>query len=42
LNLIMQHYTQRDFEYSVPAVTNVLCYKIVIEEMTGKEFGNLS
>ena len=42
LNIIMQHYTKRDFEYSTPAVNNVLTYKIVIEEMTGKEFGNLS
>ena len=42
LNIIMQQYTKRDFEYSAPAVNNVLCFKIVINEMTGKEFGNLS
>jgi len=42
LNIIMQQYTKRDFEYSAPAVNNVLVYKVIIEEMTGKEFGNLS
>jgi uncharacterized protein len=42
LNMIMKHYIQRDFTYSAPSVNNVLVYKVVVEEMTGKEFGNLS
>jgi nitroimidazol reductase NimA-like FMN-containing flavoprotein (pyridoxamine 5'-phosphate oxidase superfamily) len=42
LNIIMQQYTKRDFTYSAPSVNNVLVYKVVVEEMTGKEFGNLS
>ncbi|HQI44685.1 MAG TPA: pyridoxamine 5'-phosphate oxidase family protein [Bacteroidales bacterium] len=41
LNIFMQQYTQRDFKYSVPAVNNVMVYKVVIDKMTGREFGNL-
>ena len=42
LNIIMQQYTGRDFEYSKPAVNNVLTYKVIVDEITAKEFGNLS
>lgn len=42
LNIIMKQYIDRDFTYSAPSVKNVLVYKVVIDEMTAKEFGNLS
>ncbi len=42
MNIIMQQYTGRDFQYSKPAVDGVLLYKVVVEELTAKEFGNLS
>ncbi len=42
MNIIMQQYTGKNFEYSIPSINNVLTYKVVIEEMTAKEFGNLS
>lgn len=40
LNLIMKKYTGRDdFTYSTPAITNVCVYKVMIEQITGKERG---
>lgn len=42
LNIIMQQYTGRDFKYSPPSINGILTFKVVVEEMTGKEFGNLS
>jgi len=42
MNIIMQHYTGKDFEYSIPSINGVLIYKVIVDEMTGKEFGNLS
>jgi uncharacterized protein len=42
LNIIMQQYTGRDFNYSKPSVDNVLTYKVIVDEITAKEFGNLS
>lgn len=42
LNFIMKQYVDREFTYSEPSVKNVLVYKVVVEEMTAKEFGNLS
>ncbi|MFH0865173.1 MAG: pyridoxamine 5'-phosphate oxidase family protein [Bacteroidota bacterium] len=42
LNFIMKQYVDKDFTYSAPSVNNVLVYKVVVEEMTAKEFGNLS
>jgi uncharacterized protein len=42
LDLIMKQYVSRDFKYSEPSVKNVLVYKVVVEEMTAREFGNLS
>jgi nitroimidazol reductase NimA-like FMN-containing flavoprotein (pyridoxamine 5'-phosphate oxidase superfamily) len=41
LNIIMKNYTDREFIYNSPAVKNVKVYRIVTDEMTGKEFGHL-
>jgi uncharacterized protein len=40
LNAIMKQYTEREFKYNAPAVKNVKVFKVKIEEITGKEFGN--
>ena len=42
LNIIMKQYIDRNFTYSAPSVKNVLVYIVIVEEMTAKEFGNLS
>jgi nitroimidazol reductase NimA-like FMN-containing flavoprotein (pyridoxamine 5'-phosphate oxidase superfamily) len=39
LNLLMQNYTDRPFKYSVPALKNVKVWKVSVDEMTGKSFG---
>lgn len=39
LNIIMNQYSNRDFNYSAPAVRNVKVWKVVLEEITAKEFG---
>lgn len=39
MNKVMQKYTGRDFTYSMPAIKNVACFKVVIEKMTGKKRG---
>lgn len=39
LNIIMQHYSGRIFEYGEPAVRNVKIWKIEIEEISAKEYG---
>jgi nitroimidazol reductase NimA-like FMN-containing flavoprotein (pyridoxamine 5'-phosphate oxidase superfamily) len=39
MNKIMQKYTQRDFKYSLPAITNVALFKVVIEKVSGKKRG---
>ena len=39
LNVIMQHYTNRDFTYSVPAINNVLIWKITPEKISCRAFG---
>ena len=41
LNIIMRHYTDREFTYSVPAVNNVKVWKVHIETVAAKEFGVL-
>lgn len=41
LRIIMSHYSEKVFTYNTPAVKNVKVYRIVIEEITGKEFGHL-
>ncbi|MDR2627673.1 MAG: pyridoxamine 5'-phosphate oxidase family protein [Dysgonamonadaceae bacterium] len=40
LNIIMQQYTGRDFNYGAPAVANVKIWKIKVDKMTCKSFGN--
>ncbi len=39
LSIIMRHYTDRDFKYSVPAINNVKIWKVAIENISAKEFG---
>ncbi len=39
LNLIMQKYTGKDFKYSNPALANVKVWKIKIDSMTARAFG---
>ena len=39
LNIIMKQYTDRIFNYSVPAVNNVLVWKVEIESISTKVFG---
>ena len=39
LNSIMRQYSDREFSYSAPAVRNVKIWKVVLDEITAKEFG---
>ena len=39
LNIIMAHYSERTFTYSIPAVQNVKIWKVVINDFTCKLFG---
>jgi len=39
MNLTMKNYTERAFKYSKPALANVKVWRVTIEEMTGKAFG---
>ncbi len=39
LDIIMRHYTPKEFSYSDPAVRNVKVWKVPVAEMTGKIFG---
>jgi nitroimidazol reductase NimA-like FMN-containing flavoprotein (pyridoxamine 5'-phosphate oxidase superfamily) len=39
LNIIMKHYTGKEFKYGAPSIREVACYKVVIDKMYGKEFG---
>ncbi len=38
LNIFMKNYSDRDFEYSKPAVNNIQIIKIPIESITGRSF----
>ncbi|MDO9152441.1 MAG: pyridoxamine 5'-phosphate oxidase family protein [Paludibacter sp.] len=42
LNLIMQKFTDREFSYSLPALQNVKVWKVKIEEISSKAFGQKS
>jgi len=42
LNVIMKNYSDRKFEYSLPAVLNVKIWKIKIVEISAKSFGQKS
>jgi nitroimidazol reductase NimA-like FMN-containing flavoprotein (pyridoxamine 5'-phosphate oxidase superfamily) len=40
MNLFMKKYTQRsDFKYSLPALRNVKVWKVKVESITAKAFG---
>ena len=39
LDVIMQHYSGRSFQYPEPAVENTVVIKVEIESMTGKKSG---
>ena len=39
LNIIMKQYSDRTFTYSTPAINNVKVWKVLIESISGKEFG---
>jgi uncharacterized protein len=39
LNVIMRHYTGRDFDYKIPALKEVACFKVVIEKISGRMRG---
>ncbi len=39
LNIIMQHYTERKFTYSVPAINNVLVWRVEPDKVSCKAFG---
>ena len=39
LDVIMEHYSGRSFQYPEPAVENTVVIKVEIESMTGKESG---
>lgn len=39
LNLMMQHYTQRKFTYSAPAINNVLVWKVNPQKISCRAFG---
>ena len=40
LNILMEHYTDKKFSYSAPAVNNVRILKLLPDEITCKSFGN--
>ncbi len=39
LNITMKNYTDRPFTYSQPALLNVKVWRVKVDEMTGKSFG---
>ena len=39
MNIIMQKYTGRDFPYSAPSIHEVCIYKVIPDQMFGKELG---
>lgn len=39
LNILMKQYSDRAFIYSDPAIRNVKVWKIVLDEITCREFG---
>ena len=40
LNIIMRHYTNREFKYNAPAVNNICIWEIKPEQIFCKSFGN--
>ena len=39
LNVVMSHYTHRDFKYNPPALREVCTYKVKVEKFTAKVYG---
>lgn len=39
LDIIMRHYSGREFEYGEPAVRNVKVWQVLIDEISAKEYG---
>ncbi len=39
LNIIMQHYTGKEYSYNAPAVNDVLVWRIVVEQWEGRNYG---
>jgi nitroimidazol reductase NimA-like FMN-containing flavoprotein (pyridoxamine 5'-phosphate oxidase superfamily) len=39
MNLLMKNYTDRPFKYSKPALQNVKIWRVNVDEMTAKAFG---
>lgn len=39
MNLVMKNYSDRTFKYSTPALTNVKVWRVKVDEMTAKVFG---
>lgn len=39
MNYIMQKYAGKDFKYSMPAIRDVLPFKVVIEKIEGRAYG---
>ena len=38
MNIIMKNYTSREFNFGVPSIREVSCWKVEIEKMEGKTF----
>jgi nitroimidazol reductase NimA-like FMN-containing flavoprotein (pyridoxamine 5'-phosphate oxidase superfamily) len=38
-NIVMAHYTDREFSYGVPALREVCTYKVKVEKFTAKIYG---
>jgi hypothetical protein len=39
LNIVMQKYTGKDFEYSAPSLREVLCWRVVVDKWEGRVYG---
>jgi len=39
MNLLMKKFSDRTFKYSIPALTNVKVWRVTVDEMTAKAFG---
>ncbi len=39
LNIIMAHYSDREFSYNDPAVKDVQVYRVIIEKIEGRAYG---
>jgi len=39
LDIVMHHYTNREFSYNAPAINNVRVYKVLIDKMSGRKRG---